>query len=78
MSWANDHGLDPATVLYDENLQYVNIAPAMPTVFTVRASNMLIWDRSEGWGDPTTSYWQSFLAWWPDFLNYCEQQPGSN
>jgi hypothetical protein len=38
---------------------------------------MLIWDVSAGWISPSSSDWDTFLDWWPDFLDYCAGQPGA-
>lgn len=77
--FASDYGLDPATVLYDATQEWVAeaVPTGFPTIYTVHTTNMLIWDMTEGWIDPSGSDWAEFLAWWPDFLDYCDGQSGS-
>jgi hypothetical protein len=78
-TWASDYDLDPTTVLYDASQTWAASAAAggFPTVYTVHTSNMLIWDKSEGWISPSSADWDTFLEWWPDFLDYCAVQPGA-
>jgi hypothetical protein len=78
-AFASDYGLDPASVLYDAGQEWYAQAVAIgfPTVYTVHTSNMLIWDRADGWIDPGSADWDGFLAWWPTFLDYCITNPGA-
>ena len=77
--WAGEYGLDPASVLYDSSQTWAAdaVVAGYPTVYTVHTSNMLIWDRGDGWVSTTGPDWDTFLAWWPDFLNYCSGQSGA-
>jgi len=76
--WASDYDLDPASVLYDASQTWVaDAVEGYPTIYTVHTSNMLIWERTAGWVSPSSSDWDGFLAWWPDFLDYCSAQPGA-
>jgi hypothetical protein len=75
------YGLDPASVLYDAEQEWYGqaVVSGVPTIYTVHTTNMLIWDRSDGW--VYQSDWNStdptFLDWWPPFLDYCDGQSGS-
>jgi hypothetical protein len=77
--WASTYDLDPASVLFDASQSWASdaVASGYPTVYTVHTSNMLIWDRTDGWVSPTGPDWAEFLAWWPDFLDYCAAQPNA-
>jgi hypothetical protein len=77
--WASDYGLDPASVLFDaDQTWYAQAVPSgFPTVYTVHTTNMLIWDRTDGWIDSSGADWDGFLEWWPSFLAYCDSQAGS-
>jgi hypothetical protein len=77
-SWASTHDLDPASVWFDAGQDwYGAVITGFPTIYTVHTTNMLIWDRVDGWVDPDGSDWTGFLEWWPDFLDYCDAQAGS-
>ena len=80
-TWASTYGLDPASVLFDaaQDWYLPAVTVGVPTVYAVHTTNMLIWGRVDGWYDPGDPYsgWDGFLALWPDFLDYCEGQPGS-
>ena len=78
-TWASDYSLDPASVLYDASQTWLSdaITEGFPTIYTVHTSNMLIWDATAGWVNPAGADWDEFLAWWPDFLDYCAGQPGA-
>lgn len=77
--WASTYDLDPASVLFDASQTWASdaVVSGYPTVYTVHTSNMLIWDRTDGWVSPTGPDWAEFLAWWPDFLDYCAAQPNA-
>lgn len=77
--WASNYGLDPASVLYDASQTWAPqaVVSGYPSIYTVHTSNMLIWDRSDGWISSTGPDWDTFLAWWPGFLDYCAVQPGA-
>jgi len=77
--WASTYGLDPASVLFDASQTWKAqaVASGFPTVYTVHTSNMLIWDRADGWQTTSGPTWDTFLEWWPSFLDYCAGQPGA-
>jgi len=77
--WASEYGLDPASVLFDESQEWYSqaVPSGFPTVYSVHTTNMLIWDRADGWVDPGGADWDTFLAWWPTFFDFCAGQSGS-
>jgi hypothetical protein len=80
-SWASMYGLDPASVWYDASQEWYTQAvySGVPTIYNVHTTNMLIWDRADGW--TLQSDWESsdptFLDWWHDILDWCDSQSGS-
>ena len=73
-TWASSHDLDPASVLYDASQEWYSqaVITGFPSIYSVHTTNMLIWDRSDGWQNPDTADWDTMLAWFPPFLDYCD------
>ena len=77
--WASNYDLDPASVLFDASQEWYSqaVITGFPSVYSVHTTNMLIWDRADGWIDPGSSDWDGFLEWWPPFFDYCDSVAGS-
>ena len=75
-SFASEYGLDPASVLFDATKEWASqaVPSGYPTIYSVHTTNMLIWDRSDGWNTPGTAAWDEMLAWFDGFFNYCITQ----
>jgi hypothetical protein len=81
-TWASTYGLDPATVLYDDaGWASQGVTTGVPTVYLVHTSNMLIWDRTEGWYDTSGAEWEEVKDWYTSstdgLLPYIAAQSGS-
>lgn len=81
-TWATQNSLDPATVLYDDaGWAYQGITSGTPTIYMMHTSNMLIWDRTEGWYDTTSADWDGVKDWYTNpssgLLPYIASQSGA-
>lgn len=78
-AWADEHDLDPATVLYDPGNAWVAdaVPEEYPTVYAVHTSNMLVWARYKGWYYIEHALWPTFFDWWLEILGTCASQPGA-
>jgi hypothetical protein len=65
-------------VLYDETQKWHSVVdPIWPAPFVIHTSNMLIWTLFWGWVTYDTLELDAFLAWMPDYLQWCSEQPGA-
>jgi hypothetical protein len=71
--------LDPASVWYDASQEWYSDAvySGVPTIYDVHTTNMLIWDRSDGWQYQSDWVSADFLNWWHGVLDWCDGQSGS-
>lgn len=81
-SWATSFGLDPNTVLYDNAGWWSQgVVSGTPTVYLVHTSNMLIWDRADGWSAVSGTEWEEHKTWWADgssgLIDMVKTQPGA-
>jgi hypothetical protein len=81
-TWASNFGLNPATVLYDTAGWWSQgVVSGTPTIYLVHTSNMLIWDRSDGWVATTGSDWTTTKNWYADgstgLIDMLQTQPGA-
>ena len=81
-SWATGFGLDPNTVLYDTGGWWgQGVVSGTPTVYLIHTSNMLIWDRADGWVPTTGTEYTEFKNWWADgssgLIDMLQTAPGA-